>query len=222
MKFIPFVLILCLALHAVCEPTELHELFDLPTDAEREDLYQRKDAPPGTFSFYASVRRKRDNAHICAGTLISPHYVLTSATCVDPDEEGHHVKKVIVDIGTHSIASPENAERTKSTKKSWYKPEYCMQVERIIPHEKYSNGGEGRPPYDPKYDIALLKLKKASKLCWAQLPLAESDCCDDEDYLNVGLGRTESEYSAHARNLEMAALPYMPHKQCAAYFKKKE
>lgn len=210
---------ICVAPSA-CEDAALAELFRHSEHAS-STTHQRAAVPESAIPYYVSF--KHNGAHFCAGTLISWSWVLTSASCMDPDVYGHPLSEVTADAGISELAPT----RLSSTGRRLLSdavddalqscvPQRGLKIKRVEKHPEYSNGAAGRPPYDAKYDVALVNLTEGVNLRWALLPLEVSECCDG-DLLNVGFGRAEPGGQLVER-LEMAAFPLVPYPDCVGAF----
>jgi len=191
----------------------MSRLFSYNANAEDASVYQRKRAPCDTFTSVVSFRHNISNFDFCFGTLISPRHILTSATCLDPKVQGPNVNKSAAKIGVCDLR-PTAKETDKKCP-----PDFKIEVSSVVFHPKYSNGKDGTPPYDAKYDIAVAILSDNSMQRWALLPLEPIDCCEDIDLLNLGWGRS-SPQTGYATSLEMAGFKYLPYSECKAAFKK--
>ncbi|NXC43771.1 ACRO protein, partial [Penelope pileata] len=100
------------------------------------------DAQPGSWPWIVSVQSPwfKGTGHICGGSLITPHWVLTAAHCFD---KARHIMEWHVVIGANDLTQlgPE-AE--------------VHNVQRIIVHEYYDNVTKAN-------DIALLELAQPAR-----------------------------------------------------------
>ena len=204
--------------------TELLKLFGRKPEGKREDVYKRKKAPEGAFPFYVSLRRANLDLHYCAGTLISPKYVLTSASCMDSDTFGYGIANATALVGAYHLEFEQEDEISENGKREKELPHptcgpLMVNISKVHVPKAYSNGTDIRHPYNAQYDIAIVELEKASSASWAAMPLeVPDDCCDDDvDFVSAGLGRAE-EAGPYSISLEMAAFPFMPYSECAEFF----
>ena len=212
-------LLLCLFVKASAQTDSdcLGELFGLDSRNDDESVYIRTQAPRNAFPFYVSLRKGNFDLHYCAGTLISPSYVVTSASCIDPKELGFDYKNVKAFVGAYELESEDHEANGESN--SDHCASKAIKIENVTIHEKYRNGKDGQGPYNALYDIAILHLKGQAHVGWSALPLeVPEDCCDGVDFVNVGLGR-RAEGEVYASSLEMAAFPFMPYPTCVDSFK---
>jgi len=115
-------------------------------------IHGGSDAEPGEFPYIISIRRIANAfKHMCAGVLIAPEWVLTSAFCVS--EVGTYSIDAVG--GEHNLIIPSAHEQIRG-------------IEAIVKHPNYTHGdatvdGMATPESN---DLALLKLKS---------PMTESD-----------------------------------------------
>ena len=216
-------LFLCLFLKAFAQTDSdgLSELFGLDSHDGHEDVYIRTQAPRDAFPFYVSLRKGVFDLHYCAGTLISPSFIVTSASCIDSKELGFGIKNVKAFVGAYELEPDNLSGRRKANRAggSGHCTAKAIKIKDVVIHELYRNGKDGRGPYNPVYDIAVIRLKKQAHVNWTALPFELlEDCCDGVDFVNVGLGR-RFQSGPYASSLEMATFPSMPYPTCDNFFK---
>jgi len=240
-KAAPFVVVLMIILASTrCQDSQLDELFG-QSGGEFAAIHQRTAAPHHAFPFYVSFKHRDTEEHFCAGTLISSQWILTSAWCMDLELHGMTARPT-ADVGIFEARStwerdyddllpssrlgtslPQShvkySEVYSFFQQSECTPDLEMEIDDVVVPDGYSNGTAGGPPYNPKYDIALVKLSKPSTHVWAVLPFEAPNCCDGMNLLNIGMGRFRSDGRTEAL-LGMIAFPFMPYADCADAFQR--
>ena len=113
----------------------------------RPAIHGGTDAEPGEFPSIVSIRRIANAfKHMCAGVLVAPEWVLTSAFCVG------EVGPSSIDAvgGEHNLVVPSLHEQVRGVEAIARHPNYT--------HSDSSMGGMATPETN---DIALLRLKSA-------------------------------------------------------------
>jgi len=153
------------------------------------------DARPGAWPWMASLWMY-GSSHICGGSLISPEWVLTASHCVVGT--GASTGTLQIKVGEHDHRSSDGYEQV-------------VDVERIIPHERYNSR-------TVQNDIALIKLKspvqlnrRVSTIC---LPAAGSSPSvgSRQCYLS-GWGSIQHPGRSH-HTLQQAMLPVASYTKC--------
>lgn len=177
---------------------------------ERDNEYLRHQVHTG-FPYYVSIRSDLYEMHHCGGTLISPHWVLTSAWCMDKEERGAHILNGSVLIHSYSL----EVEETDSENEK--QPE-VIGIERVILHEDHSSGSNGKRAYDARFDVALIKLKRPSEHEPVNLDIEGlADCCQDVDLWNVGFGRASFD-GPWSEQTEAVKYAFLPFDECLDHF----
>lgn len=94
------------------------------------------------------------NGHHCDGSLINDRYILTAAHCISaiPDTW----TPVRVRLGEWDTSTDVDCEVDINGNKDCADPHIDVDIEKIIPHEKYVASSKSQP-----YDIALIRLARS-------------------------------------------------------------
>jgi len=164
-------------------------------------IHGGEEAAEGEFPYIISIRRIANAfQHMCAGSLISPDWVLTSAFCVT--EVGTYSIDAVG--GDHNLLMPSLHEQIRG-------------VDQIIRHPNYtasdaSIGGLATPETN---DIALVHLKSPMQMTdYVQvIPLMREEVIDG-DCVTAGWGTHSLGSLIPGRLLQKAAAPLIERADC--------
>jgi hypothetical protein len=152
-------LILIVAFSISVYSKELSEI-DEDLFLSSETIYE--DAQPGeypwTVALLSSLNVNLSEQYFCGGALIAPHWVITSASCV----EARSVKYVLLKAQNFNIDRSDVVNELKRIEKN------LVPVIDRIKHPEYSDFFFLEDP-DYDYNIALLKLEKKISLPYIQM-----------------------------------------------------
>jgi len=164
-------------------------------------IHGGEEAEEGEFPYIISIRRIANAfQHMCAGSLISPDWVLTSAFCVT--EVGTYSIDAVG--GDHNLLMPSLHEQIRG-------------VDQIIRHPNYTSsdasiGGLATPETN---DIALVHLKSPMEMTdYVQvIPLMREELLDG-DCVTAGWGTHSLGSLIPGRLLQKVAAPLMERADC--------
>lgn len=181
---------------------------------DKADDYLRHQVHNG-FPYYVSIRSDLYEMHHCGGTLISPHWVLTSVWCMDDGERGTHVLSGSVLINSYTLEVGETNTRNDSENEKLHEE---IGIEKVILHEDHRSGSHGKRPYDARFDVALIKLEHASEHEPVNLDIEGlADCCQDVELWNVGFGRASFD-GPWSEETEAVKYDFLPFEECLDHF----
>jgi len=159
------------------------------------------EAEEGEFPFIISIRRIANAfQHMCAGSLISPDWVLTSAFCVT--EVGTYSIDAVG--GDHNLLMPSLHEQIRGVDQIIRHPNYT--------HSEASIGGLATPETN---DIALVHLKSPMQITdYVQvIPLMREELVDG-DCVTAGWGTHSLGSLIPGRLLQKTSAPLMERADC--------
>ncbi|OWZ17439.1 Glucanase inhibitor protein [Phytophthora megakarya] len=148
--------------------------------------------PSGKKTYTAGLRNSISNSSFCAGALISPTHVLTSASC---DKEGINY----VSVGSHNVNGTDDGE--------------VIKVKSVAPHPNYNAN------VSLEWDYAIVALETPSK--FAPVKLANSNDSDVQEgtpLTAIGWGVADCQDEHSSSELRAVALNAWDSKSCIDVF----
>ncbi|CAD7696113.1 unnamed protein product [Ostreobium quekettii] len=137
-------------------------------------LVQIRESTCGRYPYMTSFRDK-DNNHKCAGVLIHPRWVLTSARCVDPKDKANKVNVAVVgacNLGEQLTVQNEGGQTVE-----------VFLISQTIVHDNWTGS------FEDGFDIALVLLKGASQHQYVGMPQGIKGLFANDRVAFVGWGR---------------------------------
>ena len=163
-------------------------------------VFGGKDAKFQRYPYMAHVYNK-DGRPYCAGTLITPTYILSAAHCADDDSTPAYVI-----IGKHSRLSYQNESGVER-----------IDVKKVILHPDHAKGFDWINNH-LKHDIVLLQLKADSRHPPA-LVNTDPNLLTETNGLGTGLRVMGWGTTTYAKTrpdeLQIANVDYVPNSECA-------
>ena len=147
------ILLLCITAenHEMCTIADTHKDGGDPANRIVGDSRQASHAPfQVSLLFYRWELGENKTWSTCGGTIISEHYVITAAHCVDYDRTN---KVMFVAFGVLNICEIKD-EMMRNPKGPWNN---VMPIEEIIPHPDYYVDPQRM---STRNDIAIIKVKQ--------------------------------------------------------------
>ncbi|ETN07737.1 hypothetical protein PPTG_13062 [Phytophthora nicotianae INRA-310] len=149
--------------------------------------------PVGTKKYTTGIRPTIDGDNFCAGSLIAPTKVLTTAACLGISKPANWVS-----VGTHYINGTQDGEQ--------------IRVVAAQNHTDYND-------INGSYDVAVLTLEKPSKFTPVKLPAADdSDTVSGMWSKVVGWGYTSFPNGTKSYELQGVSLEVWSNTDCAQIY----
>lgn len=167
------------------------ESFDCGKRAPRSKIVGGTNTIPGAWPWQVSLKH-RHKAHLCAGSVIGPRWILTAAHCFDH----FNLTDFTIIAGEHNLRTSDGFEQEVAIKRLFKHPRYNVTC-------KYN------------YDVALLKLNRTLKfnnrvgpVCLPDSEFAAGSICHVTGWGATGLGKKLS------KTLKQTTLPLVPRDTC--------
>ncbi|ETN10347.1 hypothetical protein PPTG_10492 [Phytophthora nicotianae INRA-310] len=166
MKISTSIVLSTVTLASILNPIDGHSDPDQFVQSERKLIVGGETTEPGTKTYTTGLRSTVEGDNFCAGSLITPTYVLGASHCVPGDIRW-------VSIGSHYLNGTQDGEQ--------------IRVVSITNHPNYTTDGD-----QMSNDFVLLKLERPSKFKPVKLAAADgSDLKTGERVTASGWGRTD-------------------------------